>query len=666
MKRFVGRMLLKYLPRSKLTGYFLTGGDMSGLSFLTTSDMGEYFKKNPWMKVGVGTISDSIASVNWRLYEVDSKGERKEVKQHELLALFNMWDDMVRSGKLCRYAMTALKELYGEAFVIKERANGKIQGLFLASQKDVKERPCKKNRYRWKIQVGEVLWSFPFEDVIHMKYPNPLNIYGDGLSNVSVLEDELYIDEAAAEITRAHLKNGAIPPYIVGMNTTQEVGEKIKEKWDTEHTGPSNRGKPLFVGTNEISVTRMMDNFKDLGLIEVRKHESEIIRQVFKIPPELIGKLDNSNRSTITVAEQIYAKICLIPRLDYEKEIWNNSFVKEFGENLELDYDSPEPKDQDFMLKVYEKAPKSSISLNEWRVLAGLEPKKELDGLYEVLPGVEVQERKYVTPTDIRMIKGLAGEILIKKREDDIEEVADAADSEKLLEDVWDTYLEYIKEIGIEELESMGVAVVFDIANERVTDYLQNSAGDRIEYITEGIRDLLRGQLAEAYEAGEGIEKVIPRIEEVFARKMKGYELERIARTETMSAQNFGKMEGWKQSKLELKKEYIAAVDGVERKTHNQLNRKIVGLEEEFISSSGDRAQHPGGFSTAKENANCRCTMARVIDGKSMLDSKEKLADYWKKADARAVEAEEAFTKAYAKAFERMKKDVIKAAREVK
>lgn len=58
---------------------------------------------------------------------------------------------------------------------------------------------------------------------------------------------------------------------------------------------------------------------------------------------------------------------------------------------------------------------------------------------------------------------------------------------------------------------------------------------------------------------------------------------------------------------LGVVKVWDAILDDRTRFTHDELDGTRVGLDEYFVSSSGDRGLYPGDFETAEENANCRC-----------------------------------------------------------
>lgn len=86
-----------------------------------------------------------------------------------------------------------------------------------------------------------------------------------------------------------------------------------------------------------------------------------------------------------------------------------------------------------------------------------------------------------------------------------------------------------------------------------------------------------------------------------------------VVRSESHRCYNEGQMNAAKRIATEndsvITKTWDATLDNVTRDTHIILHGTTVMLDEYFTSPSGDRAQAPGGFSTAGENANCRCIL---------------------------------------------------------
>lgn len=643
--------------------YLLNNAVYGGNMFGRNLSIEEYYAKNPWLRLAISTISDSMSSVEWNLYKKKRNGEREIVLDHEFLDLFSTWNPILKSGKACRYVFQAWKEMKGTSFILLERQGKSIKYMYPILQDDISEYPNSDNHYRYTVKIGDEEWSIPYEDILCMKYPDPNSIYGEGQGTASSLLDEIFIEETSGEIIASHLKNGAIPPYIIGMNTDEDTGKAFKKKWETEHTGPANRGKPLFAGTSEIKALKLMDSFKDLGLLEVRSHEAEVIRQVYKIPPELIGKLENSNRATIEAAEQIYCKMVLLPKLEYEKEFWNNNLIKPlYGKEYELDFVDPSPEDKEYKLQVMEKAPSLAFELNDWREAAGYERLKELEGKYQMsfnesLYDIkELLEEKEKEKTE-KMVDDVLEQFFRKETKQlQIQEVLDAIKEQTVFDITSNEYKSLISTVATETLKELNLDIEF-VTNERVTNYIKTEAGKRIKNIVSTLKKSLKKELSEGVKEGEGTGELKKRLKKVFKEKKTDYELSRIVRTETMSANNFASLEAYQQGGIK-EKEWISTRDKSTRDTHFAMDRKKIKVDE-YFDIEGDKGLAPGSFNEAKNNVHCRCVIAPIVSKKSLFDSEKKILSYWEKKSLSAERFESKFEKVFIKAFNALEKSAL-------
>ena len=87
----------------------------------------------------------------------------------------------------------------------------------------------------------------------------------------------------------------------------------------------------------------------------------------------------------------------------------------------------------------------------------------------------------------------------------------------------------------------------------------------------------------------------------------------KIARTETVSAVNFGHLQSAQQSQVVTGKKWLSALDESTRETHEFANGQQRNLNQEF-NVGGDSMMAPAQGSLPEENINCRCTMTDVLD----------------------------------------------------
>ena len=163
---------------------------------------------------------------------------------------------------------------------------------------------------------------------------------------------------------------------------------------------------------------------------------------------------------------------------------------------------------------------------------------------------------------------------------------------------------EVIQDRGQKELMQLYLGVSFDVKNPRVLQFLEEDI--RVfKKANDTTMDAIKKALVKGVSEGEGIPKLKMRISEVF-EGCKGYRAERIARTQVIGASNFGAFEGYKQSGVVERKEWLATKDDRTRPDHAAIDGQIVGLDETF--SNGLR--FPGDpRGSAEDVINCRCTV---------------------------------------------------------
>jgi len=128
----------------------------------------------------------------------------------------------------------------------------------------------------------------------------------------------------------------------------------------------------------------------------------------------------------------------------------------------------------------------------------------------------------------------------------------------------------------------------------------------------------LRVVLQEAVNEGVGVPEMASRIRDM-EPGYERYKAERVARTETVGANNKGALEGYRQNDIE-KKEWLTALDekvrGLkpgDRYNHVAANGQAVLIDKPFIVS-GQALDHPGDPKGSAGNIiNCRCVLLPVV-----------------------------------------------------
>ena len=139
----------------------------------------------------------------------------------------------------------------------------------------------------------------PPGDLIHIKYPNPLDPYF-GQAPLRPASRASTLDNAATDFVDALLRNHAIPGVVVttAEATNQEVTNRLKEKWKVAFGG-SRRGEPAFLQQG-MDVKVLGLNLRDLEFPDLRTISESRICMALGVPPILVGAKVGLDRSTFT------------------------------------------------------------------------------------------------------------------------------------------------------------------------------------------------------------------------------------------------------------------------------------------------------------------------------------------------------------------------------
>jgi len=135
-------------------------------------------------------------------------------------------------------------------------------------------------------------------------------------------------------------------------------------------------------------------------------------------------------------------------------------------------------------------------------------------------------------------------------------------------------------------------------------DYLE----ERVFILSDKTRDRLTGnlrwELLEGMRNTESVDEIKRRLSKIFVR-MEDYELERIARTETLNAMNAGRLNAYEKSGVAEYKMWRAAINNKRTAADSKrLHGQIQLLGDPFVDTkTGDECMHP------PNRPNCRCAM---------------------------------------------------------
>jgi HK97 family phage portal protein len=364
-----------------------------------TRELLQAYRTSPWFHAAVHKIATEVASVPLTLHKTKNRavGERtlkgipvdsQPVVEHEVLALLED-PNPVFTRMVFLYLVQAYLETLGEAVIVVERgANGSPAELWPIPPHWLVEPPSRTNHgFRFSFMGWQR--TIPEEDVVWLRLPDLEQPYARGVGIGETIADEIDIDEFATKHLKNWFFNRAVPDvflYVEGLKNEGEA-QRYEEKLRQKHGG---RGKAnqVHVVNGKIDVKQVGHTFREQMLPELRDQSRDTTLQIFSIPPEVMGIVENSNRATIDSAFYLFARGVIQPRLAFivdgltrwARDEWKDA-------TLTFGFASPVPDDAEFTLKVMVAQP-TLFTKNEWRKLAGAETLPKWDEEFPSAPSL--------------------------------------------------------------------------------------------------------------------------------------------------------------------------------------------------------------------------------------------------------------------------------------
>lgn len=406
--------LRRFLRRSLPASVFEAGFNRQGQGGIRRSTQGEWlrmFGRSSYLRGPAHRVALDCSMVRWHLYREEDgpaspQGKpRSEVFEHRLLELLARPCPGL-NGQQWRYLLQLYEELAGEWFLLIERDNGFPVALWPVPPPWVSETPCRRNglKYVMLLPVDGELKQDDVEprDVIWSRAPNPEAPYSRGLGIAQAVDDECSQAEWMNRFNSQFFRQGGHPGLIIGVEDQRmnpKLEDRVREQLQ-QGGGLWNAFRALVLG-GRVQVHQKGPAHRDLDYVEGLKLLRDTIAQVWGIPPELLGIVENSNRATADAADYIHAKGNILPRLGNFGATLNTYLVPLFGEvGLVLEPENPVRETNEFRLqKANEGLARGAITVDEWRQAQGWDPLK-------------VGGKRLYVPLNIQIIDAETGEVV--------------------------------------------------------------------------------------------------------------------------------------------------------------------------------------------------------------------------------------------------------------
>lgn len=363
--------------KSFVTGESFGGSDLfgswkSGRKMSTAKAMN---LNTGWVYACVRAIAEGLANIQFQLFEVDSKGNYKELYNHAILDLLNKPNKYMTAYEL-KYQSGAHLELTGNSYwlldgVTDEKSvpvaiwplNPKYITVITGKTSDEMIKG-------YKYTVGGDTKIYQPHEIMVIKNPDPNNMV-EGIGTVQSAEQWIESDNYATEVNKKYFENGA---RLSGLLTTEEevapeTMEYLAQSFRSMYSGVSNAYKVGML-PNGVKYEEMGHNPKEMDFANMQNVLRDKILAAFRVPKTILGVAESeTNRATAETANYVFAERTLKPKMQLITEYLNEFFVPRFGDNLVIGFVDPVPQNREQLVTEMTAAlgGQPAISVNEAR-----------------------------------------------------------------------------------------------------------------------------------------------------------------------------------------------------------------------------------------------------------------------------------------------------------
>jgi len=314
--------------------------DIPGIGKIAVDRLGNYIKAmalSDSVYSCITTIQLAASTVPWYLYKKSGDGVA-EVENHPVI------DFLKRPGRrmtwtkfLQKYLMHKL--LTGNAYLLLNIPSfkTKIETKFLNPNRVIPE-----------LRDGNIVYKygsnmFSEEEIIHFTMPNPEEDETNelrGLSPIASIAKKIDIGNYSEEWMFRLLENGAMPPITLSTDRplTPDQRKFLQEQLKREYEGPEKAMNPLIL-EGGLKVEKVGFSPNDINFQPLQVGILRRVANVFHVPSELLGDVEYKTYSNAKEAVKVLYHWAVLPHLNELKEELNYRIVRQFGEDLYIDYD---------------------------------------------------------------------------------------------------------------------------------------------------------------------------------------------------------------------------------------------------------------------------------------------------------------------------------------
>jgi len=310
--------------------------------------MGTY---NAWTYAAIRAISEELAKISFRLFQVNKDGVHEEIFDHELLDLLDGVNPF-QTGYELRYLTGSHLELAGNSYWLLdgvEKDTDKPKAIFLLNPKYTNPVPAPLPEFikGYSYSIDGKTVTYKPAQILHLKYPDPNDPY-QGIGTVQAILDWIDSDNFASEVNLNYFKNGArLGGLLSSDNAITDAQMKVlRASFENLYKGAGNAYR-VAVLPKGVKYDEASSNPKDMDFANLQQVMRDKILAGFRVPKTVLGGSESeTNRATAETSNYVFAARTIKPKMEMIVQQLNEFLVPRYGDNLYLDFVDPVPEDR--------------------------------------------------------------------------------------------------------------------------------------------------------------------------------------------------------------------------------------------------------------------------------------------------------------------------------
>jgi HK97 family phage portal protein len=281
--------------------------------------------RSPTTLASCRVIAEAVGSLPIHLYRRGVGGARERESEHPAATLVaGDWAPWA-GGVETRTAMQFDALLHGGAYAQVVRVGGAPRELHRLDPRAVTHEiddATGEPRFRVRQSSGGdrlLTWR----DMLYV--PTPGAAPGRHVCLIQLAREAIAIDMVMSEHQGRLFANGARPSGVFKYAKTlgKEALERLRNSFNTAHTGSSNSGRTLIL-EDGMEFQTVQFSSVDLQFLELRRFVIQEIARAFKVPGTLIGELDRATWRNVEELARQFLQFTLLPWL----EVWQAALTR--------------------------------------------------------------------------------------------------------------------------------------------------------------------------------------------------------------------------------------------------------------------------------------------------------------------------------------------------